>query len=265
VVDVREVSVVRYSGDGFVRKAERVAIEEPLEIYIDNELFYTTMRLPGEEIPLALGLCFTDGVIESMDDITGADYCSDLSANKISIYLSDAKKKKGPPARRHKQSIAYSSCGVCGSEMIEDLANSIPKIEKKMTIEFPKLFPMQRTMVEKQGVHHATGGTHAASIFDAKGNFLSFAEDVGRHNALDKAIGKILLEGKIDEAAIVHLSSRLSYEMVMKTARLGAEILTGVSTVTSLGIQVAETLGVTLIGSLRNPKGNIFTHPDRII
>jgi len=148
--------------------------------------------------------------------------------------------------------------------MIEDLTGSIAKIEKKMTIEFSKLFPMQQTMVGMQDVHHGTGGTHAASIFDAQGTFLSFAEDVGRHNALDKAIGKILLEGKIHEAAIVHLSSRLSYEMVVKTARLGAEILTGVSAATSLAIQVAQALGLTLVAFLRGNKGTVFTYPERL-
>jgi FdhD protein len=124
---------------------------------------------------------------------------------------------------------------------------------------------MQMIMVEKQKAHHLTGGTHAASIFDGRGGFLSFAEDVGRHNALDKAIGKLLLEGKVHEAAIVHLSSRLSFEMVVKAARLRAEILTGVSAATSLAIETAESLGITLVGTLRNPRGNIFTHPDRII
>lgn len=265
VMSVLEVPVVKYTDHDHTPASETVAMEEPLEIYIDGESFYTTMRLPGEEIPLALGLCFTDGVIQSMDDVSGANYCSELSANRINIYLSDAKRKKGPPVRRHKQSISYSSCGVCGSDMIEDLSGSIARVDKKVTIGFSELFPMQQIMAEKQEVHHATGGTHAASIFDARGGFLSFAEDVGRHNALDKAIGKILLEGRIPEAAIVHLSSRLSYEMVMKTARLGAEILTGVSAATSLAIQVAQALGLTLVATLRAPRGNVFTYPERLV
>lgn len=264
-MNMLEVPVVKYLDQDRTFVNDRVAMEEPLEIYIDNEPFYTTMRLPGEEIPLALGLCFTDGMIRSMDDVAGANYCSDLSANRINIYLSDAKKKEGPLVHKHKRSIAYSSCGVCGSDMIDDLTGSIAKIEKKVTIEFSKLFPMQRMMVEKQDVHHATGGTHAAGIFDARGGLLSCAEDVGRHNALDKAIGKILLEGRVHEAAIVHLSSRLSYEMVTKTARLGAEILTGVSAATSLAIKVAQAVGLTLVGSLRGNRGNVFTYPERLM
>jgi FdhD protein len=109
-----------------------------------------------------------------------------------------------------------------------------------------------------------TRGTHAAGIFDGLGNLLSFSEDVGRHNALDKAIGKILFERKIHEAAIVQLSSRLSYEMVMKSVRLGAEILTGVSSATSLAIELANSMGITLVGSLRDNRGNVFSYPERL-
>jgi len=265
MVDVREVPVVKRSGGDVVRRVERVAMEEPLEVYIENEPFYTTMRLPGEEIALALGLCFTDGLMSSMDDIAGANYCGDVSANKVNLYLSDAKKEDGPLAPKRRQLTVFSSCGVCGSDLIGDLTKSIPVIEKRTKVEFSRLFSMQKTMVDKQKAHHLTGGTHAASLFDGQGGFLAFAEDVGRHNALDKAIGKLLLEGRVGEAVIVHLSSRLSYEMVVKAARLGAEIVTGVSAATSLAIETADALGITLIGTLRNPRGNIFTHPDRIL
>lgn len=262
-MNVLDVPVVKYSEDGSLHLVEQVAVEEPLEIYIDNAPFYMTMRLPGEEVALALGLCFTDGLITSMDDVSGANYCSDISTNKINVFLSDSRKKR-PVRDRPKQFTSYSSCGLCGADMIRDLTASIEKIEKTITVPFAELFPMQDIMVAKQAARRSTGATHAASIFDARGNFLSFSEDVGRHNGLDKAIGKLLFEGRLREAKIVHLSSRLSYEMVMKAARLRTEILTGVSAATSLAIQVADALGITLIGSLREPQGNIFTHAERI-
>jgi FdhD protein len=263
-VNVLEVPVVKYRDNDRDYITEQVAVEEPLEIYIDNQPFYMTMRLPGEEVPLALGLCFTDGLITSMSDVAGANFCGEISRNRVNVFLSDERRKR-PVRERPKQFTSYSSCGLCGSDMILDLTQSIARIDAKTAVEFSALFPMQDIMVEKQEARRSTGATHAASIFDARGNFLSFSEDVGRHNALDKAIGKILFEGKIDEARIVHLSSRLSYEMVMKAGRLRAEILTGVSAATSLAIQVAEALGITLIGSLRDRRGNIFTHPRRIL
>ncbi len=264
-MNVLDIPVIKYSEDGVARVTEQVAVEEPLEIYIDDVPFYMTMRLPGEEVALALGLCFTDGLIMSMDDVSGANYCSDISSNKVNIYLSDARKKKGPLSEKPKQFTSYSSCGLCGSDMIRDLTASIAKMESTVRIKFPELFPMQDLMVEKQAARRSTGAIHAASIFDGRGNFLAFSEDVGRHNGLDKAIGKLLFDGRIGQAKIVHLSSRLSYEMVMKAARLRAEILTGVSAATSLAIEVADAFGITLIGSLREPRGNVFTHPERIL
>jgi FdhD protein len=263
-MNVLSIPVVKYSDHDNSPANEQVAMEEPLEIYIDDEPFYMTMRLPGEEIPLAVGLCFTEGIIRSMEDVSGANYCSDMSANKINIYLSEKRKKEGPLLQKQKRSTTYSSCGLCGTDMIEDLGKSLQKVEKKITIEFSKLTQMQEIIVEKQDVHRVTRGTHAAGIFDGLGNLLSFSEDVGRHNALDKAIGKILFERKIHEAAIVQLSSRLSYEMVMKSVRLGAEILTGVSSATSLAIELANSMGITLVGSLRDNRGNVFSYPERL-
>lgn len=264
-MNVMNVPVVKYSDHSHSLESEQVAMEEPLEIYIDDEQFYMTMRLPGEEIPLAIGLCFTEGIIRSMDDVSGANFCSDLSANKVNIYLSDKKKNEGPLLKKQKRFTTYSSCGVCGSDMVEDLAGSIDKIPVKTKVEFSKLLQMQRVIVDKQDVHRLTRGTHAAGIFDVQGNLLSFSEDVGRHNALDKAIGKLLLEKNIHVASIVHLSSRLSYEMVMKSVRLGAEILTGVSSATSLAVEVAKAMGLTIIGSLRENRGNVFTYPERLV
>jgi len=265
LMNVLNTPVFKFSDHDYSATTENVAMEEPLEIYIDDEPFYMTMRLPGEEIPLAVGLCFTEGIISSRDDLSGANYCSDMSANKINIYLSEKKRKEGPLAQKQKRSTTYSSCGLCGTDMIEDLGKCLRPIEKTITIEFTRLPEMQRVLVEKQDVHRATRGTHAAGIFDARGNLLSFSEDVGRHNALDKAIGKLVFEQKIHQAAIVNLSSRLSYEMVMKSVRLGAEILTGVSSATSLAIDLAKAMGITLVGSLRDNRGNVFTHPERLI
>lgn len=264
-MNVLSIPVVKYSDSEFSSSTKKVAMEEPLEIYIDDEPFYMTMRLPGEEIPLAVGLCFTDGIIRSMDDLAGANYCSDLSANKINIYLSGKRKKEGPIAQKQKKSPTYSSCGICGSDMIQDLSSLTKKIDIKTVIEFSKLSIMQQAVVEKQGVYHETGGTHAAGLFDAQGNLLTFAEDVGRHNALDKAIGKALFAQKIHEVAIVQLSSRLSYEMVMKATKVGAEILSGVSAATTLAIELARTMGLTLIGSFRGNKGDVYTYPERLI
>ncbi len=263
-MNVLSIPVFKYSDTVSSKTDENVAIEEPLEIFINDESFYMTMRMPGEEIPLSLGLCFTEGIIESMDDVAGANYCSDLSANKINVYLSEKRKQQGAISQRQKRFTTYSSCGICGSEMIEELGKTTFRIQKKSHMHISTLSVLQDALTAKQDAYHGTGGTHAAGIFNSAGDLLSFSEDVGRHNALDKSIGKLLFAGKIREASIVMLSSRLSYEMVMKCARLGVEILAGFSAPTSLGVQLANTMGITLVGLVRGNKGNIYTHNDRI-
>ncbi|HEX2966098.1 MAG TPA: formate dehydrogenase accessory sulfurtransferase FdhD [Syntrophorhabdaceae bacterium] len=263
-MNLLNIPVLKYTGAVSSKIDEKVAVEEPLEIFINDESFYMTMRMPGEEIPLSLGLCFTEGIIDSMDDVAGANYCSDLSANKINVYLSEKKKKEGPISQRQKRFTTYSSCGICGSDMIRELGKSVSGIQEKTQMHISMMSVMQDALMAKQDAYRGTGGTHAAAIFSSAGDLLSFSEDVGRHNALDKAIGKLLFAGKIKDAAIVMLSSRLSYEMVMKCARLGVEILAGFSAPTSLGVELADKTGITLIGLVRGNKGNIYTHPDRI-
>ncbi|MCX5812784.1 MAG: formate dehydrogenase accessory sulfurtransferase FdhD [Proteobacteria bacterium] len=264
IINTGKVSIIRFSDAERIQVDDIVIVEEPLEIFIDDEPFYTTMRMPGEEILLALGICFTDGIIDSMEDVTGVNYCSDVSRNKINVYLNSQLNKKDRLKNKQRRSTAYSSCGICGMDMIEGMTNTTGRIEQKVTMDIATISNMQKAIQENQVVFPLTGGTHAAGIFSAEGELLSFSEDVGRHNALDKAIGKLLFNRSTAKAAVVVLTSRLSFEMVQKAARLGAEIICGVSSPTSLAIDLAKTVNLTLIGFLRGNRGNIYTCPGRI-
>jgi FdhD protein len=259
-----KVLIIKFSDTERIQTDDLVTLEEPLEIYIDNEPFYMTMRMPGDEILLALGICFTDGIINSMEDVTGVNYCSDISQNKINVYLSPMINKEDRLKKKRRRSTAYSSCGICGTDMIEGIAVSKDRIEERIKMGASDISEMQKVMQENQIIFPVTGGTHAAGIFSAERELLAFSEDVGRHNALDKAIGKLLFSRSIKKAAIVVLTSRLSFEMVQKAARLGAEIVCGVSSPTSLAIELAKTVNLTLIGFLRGNRGNIYTCPERI-
>jgi FdhD protein len=148
--------------------------------------------------------------------------------------------------------------------MVDNAFNPLGKIGNKITVDISQILAMQTVVQEKQHVFPLTGGTHAAGIFSAEGELLSLSEDVGRHNALDKAIGKLLFGKDINKAAVGVLSSRLSFEMVQKAARLGVEILCGASSPTSLAIELAKTANLTLIGFLREHRGNVYTSPERI-
>lgn len=241
-----------------------VPVEDPLEIFVDGEPFYVTMRLPGEEIALAVGLCFTEGIIESVGDLSAAAYCGDLSANKVNIFRTQNKRRSGALRIKQKKHVTYSSCGICGQEMIADICKRLSTMEARTGTTLPFLKGLHGSLERKQDVYGAAGGTHAAAIFDGAGDMLSFAEDVGRHNALDKAIGKLLLAHETRKASIVLLSSRLSFEMVQKAARIRAEIIGGSSCATSLAVDLARRLNMTLVGNLQSTAGTVYCCADRI-
>ena len=259
-----DVPIIRLKDQQVFREDDKVVMEEPLEIFIDDQPYYVTMRLPGEELPLAVGLCHSEGVIDSIDDTLSVNYCQDIASNRINVYLSPARKELAAAKLKQKRSTAYSSCGICGKEIVEDIAVSLRSIVATISVEFAFLAQLQEKVRESQQLFSATGGTHGAAIFDRAGALLAFSEDVGRHNALDKAIGKVLFSRKEKEASICILSSRLSYEMVQKAARLGIEVLAGASAPTKLAIDLAQSVNLTLIGFLRKGRCNIYTSPDRI-
>ena len=260
-----EVAIVRWKNGESAEEPDVVSVEEPLEIFVDGEPFYVTMRTPGEDIPLVAGLCFAEGIIDSMDDVGTIGHCEEISANRVNVFLSPGRKREGVAAARPKRTATYSSCGICGKDLIEDIAGVLVKVRNEMRIPFPRLIELREELGANQHSYNKTGGTHAAAVFSREGGMLAISEDVGRHNALDKSIGKVLLAGARNEASIALLSSRLSYEMVQKAARFGIEILAGVSAPTSLGVDLARSINLTLIGFLRSNRGNIYTCPNRVI
>ncbi len=190
-------------------------------------------------------------------------YCKEETGNRVDLYLNDKTDKKASIIKRGTHA-SYSSCGICGSELVMDAGASIRKIEEKARFNDTQIFQCQEMVEKMQTVFKTTGGTHAAGIFDVQGGLLSLSEDVGRYNALDKAIGKVLLSKNADCASIIVLTSRISYEMVLKAGRLGVEILAAPSAVTSLAVELALAINLTLIGFLRNGSGNIYSVPERI-
>ena len=257
----REVGVRRYQNEETSDGLDMVCVEEPLEIMINDEPYYMTMRLPGQDMFLAVGLCFSEGVISSFGDVQSVNHCID-STNRINVYLTPERRVRTGPAKK-RRTIA-SSCGLCGKELLSDICTVVTRSARTMTVELSQVFLMQNGLESEQPVFNATGGTHLAGLFDGRGRLLASAEDVGRHNALDKVIGQALFQGKGKEAKVVVLSSRLSYEMVQKAAGLGVEIIAGASAPTSLAIDLARELDITLIGFLRPGRANIYNAPERV-
>ena len=231
-----------------------VAVEEPLEIRVDGEALAVTMRTPGHDEELALGFLYGEGLI---DGPRTAGLTEDFANNIVEV---SGPLTRDPSTRRF---YTTSSCGVCGKGALEEVAVYSaplapgPSVERALLAELP-------SHLEQPTFEH-TGGLHATGLFTPDGELLHSREDVGRHNAMDKVIGRALLEGLVPLGErILCVSGRLSFELVQKAAVAGAPILVGVGAPSSLAISLADERGLTLCGFARGGNVNVYTHPDRV-
>lgn len=220
--------------------------EEPLLIRIDDKPYSVVMRTPGEELFHAAGFCLGEGIADSPDDFNTIGYCENLDPNVIDIRLTPERREKIPELLERRGFVSQTSCGICGKEMIKDLHQKLTPAEDGFEVEVSDLFDCINKLSENQQYYQTTRCSHAALIFDDQLEEISFAEDVGRHNALDKAIGKAFLNRKLSKASIVVLSSRNSYELVQKAARAHLSIMISNSRPTSLAVEMGKALNMTL-------------------
>jgi FdhD protein len=233
---------------------DQVAVEEPLEIRVDGEPLAVTMRTPGNDEELALGFLYGEGLISGLREV---GLTEEFAVNTIEV--------RGPlehdPGRR--RFYTTSSCGVCGKGAIEEVVvHSVPlsggpTVRRDLIASLPD-------RLEQPGFER-TGGLHATGLFDTRGQLLIAREDVGRHNAMDKVVGRALQEGLVPLGErMLCVSGRLSFELVQKAAVAGAPILVGVGAPSSLAVALAEERGMTLCGFTRRGKTNVYSHPRRV-
>jgi FdhD protein len=241
---------IRYEGH-----EDEVAVEEPLEIRIEREPLAVTMRTPGHDDELALGFLYGEGLIDGPRD---AGPPKDLAANIVEVA--------GPLSGElvPRRFYTSSSCGVCGKGAIEQVAvhsgplPAGPQVDRRLIAGLPALL--------EQPTFRHTGGLHAAGLFEPDGRLVYSREDVGRHNALDKVIGRALIDGIVPLGErILCVSGRLSFELVQKAAVAGGPILVGVSAPSSLAISLAQERGMTLCGFARGDRVNVYTHAERVV
>jgi len=260
-----QIPIIRYRNKIATQITDVLAVEEPLEIFIDGKPYYMIMRLPGEEMALALGYCFSEGIIDSRDEVRLINYCGEETGNRVYVTLDVQRKNLQKDFTIKERCLpAYSSCGICGKQLIEDICTKICKREGSFILPVSQIDELIDIVQEHQQLFAQTGATHAAAAFDENLQLLAFAEDVGRHNALDKVLGKLILAGKVAATVVMVVTSRVSYEVVQKTGRSGAQILIGISSATSLAVQLATDINLTLVGFARRQQGNIYTVADRI-
>jgi FdhD protein len=213
-----------------------------------------------EGLALALGFCLSEGIIDSLQDLKSVSVCPD-NPGVIRVQLHNP----GEVQVQRRNVVINSSCGICGPrDIIEGNALGLTPVTESLSLPRARFLPLMAQMREQQGIFERTGGSHAAAIFDAGGEVIAVAEDLGRHNALDKAIGLALLSRGCVAGCGAVLSSRLSLEMVVKAVRTDLEIVLAVSAPTSLAVDVARHFGVTLCGFVRDERATIYSHPHRI-
>jgi len=261
---LRTVDGLRLATDGEAARVDesvRIVVEEQVCIDVERVETYTLLAIPQDREALAAGFLLTEGVIDSADDLVSLAPCVD-DPLVIRARLKNPVPRIDDPGRNL---LIVSSCGLCGAEDLDAKIASLPEVGDTLRIEAGLLHAVSRELRAGQPLFAECGGTHAAAIFDSRGKVVASAEDAGRHNALDKAIGKCLLSGKASAGCAVMLSGRVSLEMVSKSARAGIELIAAVSATTSLGVDVAEKCGVTLCAFVRETRATVFTHPHRVL
>lgn len=246
------------------RQRDELAVEEPLEIQVDTHPVVVTMRTPGHDDELAAGFLLAEGLIRSRADILKiAPYVRNLSGNVLNVFMAHGVTVDLAQLTRHV--FASSSCGLCGKATIESIHRRFKKVESELKIPARQLAGLPDALRVSQATFDATGGLHAAGIFDGTGRMLVLREDVGRHNAVDKALGHALLNGWLPlENNIMVVSGRASFEIMQKALAARVPIVVAVSAPSSLAVRFAAECGQTLVGFARGSRLNVYSHPERI-
>ncbi|MDO5492229.1 MAG: formate dehydrogenase accessory sulfurtransferase FdhD [Nesterenkonia sp.] len=258
-------------------RADRLAGEEPLEIRLDGDDFAVAMRTPGHDVELVHGFLLSEGIIDRASAVRSIDFASGLDPDGSRNY-NVAEVRLGPEARRQapgRQVYTSSACGICGTASLDAVrkASHHPVCHHtadRGLITSEALLTLPDRLRAEQRIFDATGGTHAAALFRMTGPdepvLICAREDVGRHNAMDKLLGRALLDGLPPlEDCVVQVSARASFELVQKLAMAGAPLLSAVSAPSSSAVEVGEELGITVVGFNRGRTCNVYSRPGRII
>ena len=266
--------VRRWEAGRWSDSPDAIVTEEPLQLLLDGTPLSVLMRTPGEDVELALGLMFAEGIIRSREDVkeirisaeageAGSGIPVDASlveSNQVDVHLAAA-----PRRRPERSMLSSSACGVCGAVLIDDLRRDLSGLKDGPSFD-PRVLP---GLVEKlrshQGVFELTGGLHAAGLFTAGGELICLREDVGRHNAVDKVVGRLLLDERLPASdSVLVVSGRAGYDIVQKSISAGIPALCAVGAPSSLAVALAREFNQTLVGFLRGERFNAYSASERL-
>lgn len=243
---------------------QELIIEEPLSIRVDGKPYSVVMRTPGDEIEHVAGFCLVEGLVDQPEDIASLGFCTEEGTNVATVILTDSRRQKVADLLERKGFVSQTSCGICGKEVIKDLQQILKPMESTFRATAQCVIECAENLPSYQKLYEKTNSAHAAMIFDSDLHPLSFAEDVGRHNALDKAIGKVFMNHNLPDAVFALMSSRLSYELVQKAARARVQILIGISRPTALAVELARSVNMT-IACIKKKELMVFCGEERLI
>ena len=268
------VRIRKWSSGAWSDAPDAVVTEEPLQLMLDGEPLSVVMRTPGEDIELALGLMFAEGIARALGEITMVRVSAEsgeaasairvdpslVESNQVDIHLARAPRRK--PER---SMLSSSACGVCGAVLIEDLKRDLERLPAGPAVDPSMLPALVGRLRSGQGVFERTGGLHAAGLFAADGQLICMREDVGRHNAVDKVVGRMLLDGRLPlSGTMLVVSGRAGYEIVQKSITAGIPVLAAVGAPSSLAVGLAREFNQTLVGFLRDERFNVYSAPERL-
>ena len=253
-----------------IRRNDTLAVEEPLEVRLNGESYLVTMRTPGNDIDLAHGLLYSEGIIAERSDVVLARYCAGAGPDGVNTYnvldvtLAPSAHPPAPAARRNV--LTTSACGICGTTTIEQvLRGSAYEVAAGLVVPAALVLSAPVRLRQQQRAFDQTGGLHAAGLLGLDSEMICVREDVGRHNAVDKVIGWAIREQLLPlHQMILTVSGRASFELTQKAVLAGIPMLAAVSAPSSLAVELAEEAGLTLVGFIRGKSMNVYTHAERI-
>jgi FdhD protein len=266
----RRVPVLRVGREQPATTEDTVAVEEPLEVRLHGQPFAVIMRTPGSDRELAAGFLLAEGVVRSSDDLGAVEHCRHPHHpdrhNVVDVFLvGEARRELDRHLRERRNVVASSSCGLCGRVTIESLQHRAEPLAPSWRLDRATAAVLPLTLRSGQRLFDETGGLHAAGLFDLDGSCRRLAEDVGRHNAVDKVVGASLLEGVLPlDRTVLVVSGRTSFEIVQKAWIGGLGVICAVSAPSSLAIDLADAAGITLLGFVRGSGFNVYTHAERL-
>ncbi len=256
---------VKFENEARQTVHDTLTVEAPLQISINSAPFTITMRTPGADTELVTGLLFTEDILRDPSCYQLQPRLDPRREIPYMINIIGDTPATGNGALNERSILSVSSCGICGKQTLADLNIRGGPLETSEVLDIAGLGGMFRHMHDRQTLFQQSGGSHAAGAFALSGDMLAVFEDIGRHNAVDKVIGALVRAGELSRAHCLLVSGRVSFEIVTKTFMAGIPVLAAVSAPSSMAVETADALGITLIAFCRDGKATVYAHTSRII